>query len=77
MNAAFLSQLRDKAQQRIKTNMIAQVEESDKQLHAIGDEITKKCGCRAIYGKPKSEERMLQKVQADYKGDWYDLKDGR
>ncbi len=75
MNAALLSQLRDKAQQRIKANMFGQLEESDRQLRAIGEEITKKLGCRAIYGKIKSEERMLQKVQGDYKGDWYELKD--
>jgi len=71
----FLSEVRAKAQEGIARRLFAEAGESDRQLRELGSAIAEKCGCKAIFGPLKGLERSQGKVQADYGGDWYDLKD--
>lgn len=71
----FLSQLRNKAQQGIARRLFADANETDAELRALGTEIASKCGATPIFGPVKEQGRAEQKVQGDYGGDWYDLKD--
>jgi hypothetical protein len=52
------------------------IEECDKLLKAVGADILKKfSNCSVIYGPPKTKIRAKEKVDKDYGGDWWQIKD--
>jgi len=75
MAGDFLSQIRNKAQEGIANRLFADATATDEQLRTLGTAIAEKCGATPIFGPIKQRGRATEKVQGDYGGDWYDLKD--
>jgi len=76
MNEVFLAQIRAKAQQGIANRLFKDADQADALLREFGSAVAAKTGAVPIYGPLKAREgRATEKVQADYGGDWYELKD--
>ncbi len=76
MSPAFLQELRAKAQDRIADRLFANAGETNQMLRTLGKEIADKCGCIPVFADIKDRAgRATAKVQKDYGGDWFELKD--
>jgi hypothetical protein len=73
--AAFLKDIKDAAQSRIKTNAFAGAAAAKAEIEQVGLAIATKYRGVVSTAPIKSEERASQKVSLDYDGDWYSIKD--
>lgn len=71
----FLAELRQKSQQDIKRRMFAAADSANAKLCLLGDAIAEECGALPLYGQTKGQQRAQEKVDLEYGGDWYELKD--
>lgn len=82
MNAVLLADLRSHAQGRIRDRMFNKAEETNHHLMLLANQILKAPGCHGIkvLGGPIKDKGDTTrgatfKVNKDYGGDWYELKD--
>lgn len=71
----FLAEVRQKAQQDIKRRMFDAADSANAKLCTLGGAIAEECEALPLYGPTKGQERAQEKVDLEYGGDWYDLKD--
>jgi hypothetical protein len=72
------AELIEKSRAAIADRMYDVKETNNQELKILIEEILSdpKCaGCRPAYAPPKDRQTAAEKVQRDYGGDWYDLKD--
>ena len=72
------AELIEKSRAAIADRMYGVKETSNQELKILIEEILSdpQCaGCRPAYAPPKDRQTAAEKVQRDYGGDWYDLKD--
>lgn len=87
MTKDLFSEMRQKAQDRIKKQLFDEANKEDggtnDLLKRLGDEIAKTCECTVSYGPIKAEDSATRKLLTDYskkgiyvpEGDWYEMKD--
>jgi hypothetical protein len=71
----FLAELRLKSQQDIKRRIFETADSANAKLCTLGGAIAEECGALPLYGPTKGEKRAQEKVDLEYGGDWYELKD--
>lgn len=74
-SSSLLNDIRNNAQGRIKNRMFAAADKSNTLLQELGAKLAKMCGGFILVGSTKDQGRAAQKVEREYQGDWYDLKD--